>query len=113
MIHYQRHSRTLKGCLLIQPYLIATCVNFLWTRLLWLLVFTPVSMENTLQWLQEAWGAPSDAPRCLSSLPLTILQGGDCLCLGAEVAVPDVIGGLHPQFVGGERVQAVEWGEQG
>lgn len=52
------------------------------------------------------------SPMCLSPSSLTILQGRDRLCLRAEVAVPDVVGGLHSQFVRGERVQAVEWGKQ-
>lgn len=58
-------------------------------------------------------GSLGDAPRVPLLPSLTILQGGDRLCLGAEVAVPDVVGGLHSQFVGGERVQAVERGKQG
>ena len=36
---------------------------------------------------------------------LTILQRGDCLRLGAEVAVPNVVGGLQTQLVGGEGPQ--------
>lgn len=36
---------------------------------------------------------------------LTILQGGYCLCLCAEVTVPNVIGGFQAQLVGGEGPQ--------
>ena len=36
---------------------------------------------------------------------LTILQRGDRLCLGAEVTVPNVVGGLQTQLIGGEGPQ--------
>lgn len=59
------------------------------------------------------WGAlgsahPTAMPPAPRSSSLTILQGRDRLSLRAEVAVSDVVGCSHSQFVRGERVQAVE-----
>lgn len=50
--------------------------------------------------LAQQWGVVA-----LGWLLLTILQCGHSLCFCTEVTVPNVVGGLQAQLVGGERPQ--------